>query len=131
MRTGNRTLRWHTTVEVQPQTIWVWVTEATGRDVLRAALPRAPGHCRALLTLLEGLALWSGAPLGVVIGVDHPVSDSLGLGPFGAEEGWPEDTALVHFLFRQPARLPRRLSRWAACPQCGRDHGDAPDGERR
>jgi hypothetical protein len=131
MRTGNQARGWHTTVEVQPQTIWVWVTEAAGRDVLRAALPRAPGHCRALLTLLEGLALWSGAPLGVVIGVEHPVSDSLGLGPFGAEEGWPEDTALVHFFFRQPARLPRRLSRLAACPQCGRDHGDAPDRDPR
>lgn len=129
MRPNNRALGWHTTVEVQPQTIWVWVTDATGRDVLRAALPRPPGHCRALLTLLEGLALWSGAPLGVVIGVDHPVSDSLGLGPFGAEEGWPEDTALVHFFWRQPARPPRRLGRLDACPQCGGAHGDPPSGE--
>jgi hypothetical protein len=127
MRTESRPKGWHATLEVQPETIWVWVTEATGRDVLRAALPRPPGHGRALLSMLEGLALWSGAALGVVIGVDHPVCDSLGLGPFGDAEGWPEDTALVHFFFRQPARPPRRLGRLDACPQCGGPSFDEPD----
>lgn len=110
---------WHAMLEVRPEAIWLWVTEASGRDVLRAALPRPPGHCRALLMVLEGLALWSEAPLWAVIGADHPQSDSLGLGPFGAEGGWPEDTALVSFFFRQPARPPRRLGRLDACPQCG------------
>lgn len=119
MRTRNRIPGWHATVEVQPQTIWVWVTEATGRDVLRAALPRTPGHSRALLTMLEGLALWNGVPLGVVIGVDHPVCDSLGLGRFGADESWPEDSALVTCFFRQPARPPRRLGRFDECTECG------------
>ncbi len=109
---------WQATVEVTPETLWVWVTEPRGRDVMRAALPRGGEHPRALVTLLEGLALWSGAPLGAVIGVDHPVSDSLGLGFFGDEDRWPEDTALVRFSFRQPARPRRRLGRLR-----GRDAG--------
>jgi hypothetical protein len=102
---------WQATAEVTRETLWVWVTGPSGRDVMRAALPRGDEHPRALVTLLEGLALWSGAPLGAVIGVDHPVSDSLGLGFFGDEDRWPEDTALVTFSFRQPARPRRRLGR--------------------
>jgi hypothetical protein len=119
MRTGNRVPGWHATVEVLPETIWVWVSEATGRDVLRACLSRRPGHPRALLTMLEGLALWNGAPLSVVIGVDQPVCDSLGLGLYGAEETWPEESALVSFCFRQPSRPPRRLGRFEQCTECG------------
>lgn len=119
MRTGNRGPGWHATVEVLSETIWVWVSEATGRDVLRACLSRTPGHLRALLTMLEGLALWSGAPLSVVIGVDQPVCDSLGLGRYGAEETWPQESALVSFFFRQPARPPRRLGRFEECTACG------------
>jgi hypothetical protein len=111
-------------VEVQPTTIWVWVTDPTGRDVLRAALPRAPGHYRALLTMLEGLALWSGAPLFGVIGVDDPVCDSLGLGRFGADESWPEESPLVSLFFRRPARPPRRLGRFDECTHCGEHAGD-------
>ena len=119
MRIGKRTLAWHATVEVHPRTIWVWVTEDTGRDVLRAALPRVPEHHRALLTMFEGLALCSGAPLPVVIGVDLPVCDSLGLGRFGAEWSWPEDSALVSFHLREPRRPPRRLGRFDECTACG------------
>ena len=109
---------WHATLEVTPQAIWLWVAEATGRDVLRAALPRPEGHSRALLSVLEGLALWSAAPLVAVIGVDHPVSDSLGLGPFGGED-WPRDTALVSFFFREPSRPRRRLGRLDGPPRRG------------
>ncbi len=124
MRTGNRIRGWHAMVEVQSKTIWLWVTGTTGRDVLRAALPREPGHYRALLTMLEGLALWSGAPLEVVIGVDCPVIDSLGLGRFGADESWPEDSALVNFFLRDPARPPHRLGRFDQCTACGGHHFD-------
>jgi hypothetical protein len=102
---------WQATAEVTRETLWVWVTGPSGRDVMRAALPRGGEHPRALVTLREGLALWSGAPLSAVIGVDHPVGDSLGLGFFGNGDRWPEDTALVTFSFRQPARPRRRLGR--------------------
>jgi len=119
MRTGNNTHGWHATVEVRTATIWVWVTGGSGRDVLRAALPRTMKHPRALLTLFEGLALCSGAPLSVVIGVEPPVCDSLGLGRCGADESWPEASALVNFFIRQPARPPRRLGRFDECTDCG------------
>jgi|GEM_PF-4757852 len=119
MRKGNKTTGWHATVEVQEKSIWVWVTGASGRDLLRANLPRVPGHYRALLTMLEGQALCSGAPLSVVIGVDHPVCDSLGLGRFGADESWPEQSALVSFFIRRPPRPPRRLGRFDECTDCG------------
>ena len=119
MRMGNTVQGWHATVEVRAATIWVWVTGANGRDVLRAALPRTPHHPRALLTMLEGLALCSGAPLGVVIGVDPPVCDSLGLGRCGGDESWPEESALVHFFLRPSARPPRRLGRFDECTDCG------------
>jgi len=104
------TQSWHATLEVQGETIWIWVSERSGRDVLRAALPRPPAHPRALITVLEGLALWSDQPLYAVLGVDHRVSDSLGLSAFGFE-GWPADSALVSFVVRQPARPRRRLGR--------------------
>jgi hypothetical protein len=124
MRTGKGFWGWHASVEVQAKIIWVWVSESTGHDVLRAALPREPRHYRALLTMFEGLALWSGAPLTVVIGADHPVCDSLGLGRWGADEIWPEESPLVNLLFRQPARPPRRLGRFDECTQCGEHTGE-------
>jgi len=37
--------------------------------LLKARLPSNPAHPRAAITLLEGLALWSGHPLSVAVGV--------------------------------------------------------------
>ena len=57
--------------------------DVRGRDqisIVRAHFTGFPDHPRALLTMLEGLALWQGAPLGVAISADAPVCDSLGLG---------------------------------------------------
>lgn len=39
------------------------------RTVLKARLPDAPQHPRALETLAEGVALWCGRPLYVALGV--------------------------------------------------------------
>ena len=50
------------------------VTES-GDDVLKARLNSAPSHPRALLTLLEGLALWQGAPVYVAVYVDRNAQD--------------------------------------------------------
>lgn len=49
-----------------PETTRLLLT-AWDREVLRAALPRSSGHPRAAPTLLEGLALWLGQPLSVVL----------------------------------------------------------------
>ena len=85
-----------TTVEITPNVVRVLVTEPAG-DVLKAELRAYPGHPRALISILEGLALWSGHRLCVAIAAEYPVSHSLGLGFFGDE--WPETNALVDFLF--------------------------------
>jgi hypothetical protein len=115
--------RWQAMLEAQGETIWIWVSERSGRDVVRAALPRPPAHPRALLGVLEGLALWSGAPLGAVLGVDRPRGASLGLDVYGFE-GWPADSALVSFAVRHPARPRRALGRLDE--GTGGDDGGAP-----
>ena|ERR1035438_2644936 len=49
-------------------------------EVLRAALPQTPAHPRAAPALLEGLALWMGRPLSVVLcAADPDASSALGL----------------------------------------------------
>ncbi len=83
-------------LEITPTVVRLLVTELEG-DVVKAAFTAYPDHTRALLLILEGLALWSGHPLSVAIHAEHPVSHSLGLGSFG--DDWPEESALVHFLF--------------------------------
>jgi hypothetical protein len=49
-----------------PETTRLLLTDWDG-EVLRAALPRFPSHPRAAPILLEGLALWIGRPLSVVL----------------------------------------------------------------
>lgn len=100
--------RWKTTVRVTPTRVQILLTDPMGHDVLRARLPRHPAHPRALLTLLEGLALWSGRPLCAAISVAasvRHVCDSELLG--GAL--WPADSALVQVDFVDEAVRPVRL----------------------
>jgi hypothetical protein len=98
---------WSATLEVRPHLLKLVVTDAEGNELLKAIFGQAPEHPRALLTLLEGAALWSGEPLRCVISAEQPVSHSLGLGVFGSE--WPEESALVRFQFVQCARRRRRI----------------------
>ena len=91
-----------------PKRFGLVVIDAEGNELLKAVFGQAPQHPRALLTLLEGVALWSEAALRCVISAEHPVSHSLGLGVFGDE--WPEESALVHFqVVERPRRRRRRL----------------------
>lgn len=89
-----------------PETTRLLLTDWEG-EVLRAALPRAPSHPRAAPTLLEGLALWMGRPLSVVLcaadldGSYVPgLSDDFGIG-----------ARTVHFEVEviDPTRRPRGL----------------------
>jgi hypothetical protein len=98
---------WKATLEVKPETIKVLVTEGEGDEVLKAVFTGNPDHPRALITLLEGLALWSGTPLCAAICAAEPVGRSLGLG--AGELGWPEQTALVSFELVDPSRPRRRI----------------------
>src|SRR3990172_13247013 len=95
---------WSATLEVTPHAITVVVREPEGADVVTAVFSGYPDHPRALLTLLEGLALWSGSPLCAAISAAHPVSHSLGVGGFDDLGHWPTASALVSFEFVDPTR---------------------------
>jgi hypothetical protein len=82
------------------------VTTETG-DLLKAKLPLSPHHPRALLTLLEGLALWSGEPLSVVVSAPES-SDWAGSGLFG-DELFPAESQLVQFRVGRRGCRGRRL----------------------
>lgn len=102
---------WKTTLRVTPEAIQILVTTVEGDDILKAHLAGYPGHPRALLTVLEGLALWSGQTLCAAISADVPVSHSLGLGAFTDDpEHWPEPSPLVDFVFIVPSAGGRRIT---------------------
>lgn len=64
--------------------------------LLKARLDLQPRHPRALLTLLEGLSLWSGEPLTVALSAEtfcHPGHASTLFG----DELWPGESALVRY----------------------------------
>ena len=93
-------------IEIAPKAVRLLVTETEG-DVLKAEFRSYPGHTRALLFILEGLALWSGEKLCVAIHAAHGVDHSLGLGVFGGED-WPEESALLEFVLLEPDERGRR-----------------------
>jgi hypothetical protein len=95
------TAAWTTSLDIRSERIELLVTEER-RKVLHAQLSGSPVHPRALAFVLEGLALWSGKRLCVVIYADAPVHPSLGLGRPGDE--WPEDNPLVEYLFVERPR---------------------------
>ena len=94
--------RWTCVVRVCRGQCQVLATEPPGTDLLKARLPLPPPHPRALLTLLEGLALWSGYPLHAVVSAEDP-SDTLGSGIFG-DEFFPGESQLVHWDLGAPGR---------------------------
>ena len=96
--------RWTTRVKVTRETIWLRVRDATGNELLKAALPRSPEHPRAVLTLLEGVALWAGEALCAVTSVDDSAGPS-----HDVWDGWPFASALVRFEFAPPPGRVRRL----------------------
>jgi hypothetical protein len=87
---------WMTMMRVSPATVTLLVTQAVGTDLIKARLPRDPQHPRAMLTMLEGLALWSGRPLRVVLSATHTCEDCGWAGLFG-DELFPGESQLVRF----------------------------------
>jgi hypothetical protein len=87
---------WHCALHVTQHHAKLLLTAADGDDLLKARLNRTPSHPRALLTVLEGLSLWSGQTLCVALSVDDscprwPGSQLLG------DELWPAESQLVRF----------------------------------
>jgi predicted NBD/HSP70 family sugar kinase len=60
---------WKATIRVGSREAKLLVTDKEGDELMRARLPSHPDHPRALLTLLEALALWSGSPSVAAISV--------------------------------------------------------------
>ena len=95
---------WPTTLLIADEELKLLVTSPAGDDLLKARLPRQARHLRALLTLLEGVALWSGAPLYAVISAGTRPDARLGCEAW-TDDLWPAESPLVHFDFVSP--LPR------------------------
>lgn len=84
------------------------ISDELGHDLLKARLPLSPDHPRALLTLLEGVALYGGSTLSVVTSVAASAARSPGSALLG-EGLWPVDSALVRFHFWTAERRGRQL----------------------
>jgi hypothetical protein len=102
---------WSGTVRVTTREVKLLVYDPQEGDLLKARLPLGAQHPRALLTLLEGLALWRGQPLRVVVsatsaGDGRPVWCGSGL--FG-DELWPAESQLVRYDLGGRARRLRRV----------------------
>jgi hypothetical protein len=99
--------RWHCTLHVTQHQTKLLVSVPEG-DLLKARLSTIPCHPRALLTLLEGLSLWSGQPLRAALSVDAscPRWPASLLG----DELWPEESQLVYFDIVRPVRRRQKLS---------------------
>jgi hypothetical protein len=86
---------WNLRLHLTPRTLKVLAEDPLG-DVLRARLPSRPGHPRALLTLLEGLALWSGEPLTAAISAAGKLDSSFDRDLFGGGF-YPPESDLVRY----------------------------------
>jgi hypothetical protein len=98
---------WKTLLRVTRREALLLTTSETG-DVLKARLPLSPRHPRALVTLLEGLALWAGQPLPVVVSATERSTDWVGSGLFG-DDLLPAESQLVQFRVVAPGCRARRL----------------------
>lgn len=98
---------WHCTLRVTQHQAKILVRCPEG-DLLKARLDTYPCHPRALLTLLEGLSLWSGEPLSVALSADERCRASLPSTLFG-DELWPGESPLVRFDIVHRVRRRARL----------------------
>lgn len=100
---------WNTKLLLDRTHLKVLIEDQQG-DLLKARLPINAQHPRALLTLLEGLALWAGAPVCAATCVPGQWDASLAVGLFGNALA-PAESALVRFDFVETPTRRRRLRR--------------------
>ncbi len=98
---------WMTCLHLGSRSARLLVTDPTWGDRMKAVLPPRPQHPRALLTLLEGLALWSGQPLTAAISAGPPGSPTFDR--VFCDDGYPLDSALVRFVALDDDRRQQRL----------------------
>jgi hypothetical protein len=99
---------WTGSLRVTAREASLLITDREQGDLLKARLPMAPRHPRALLTLIEGISLWRGEPMPIVLSATDPSAPWLGSGLFG-DELWPGESPLVRFCIAVPGPR-RRLS---------------------
>ncbi len=90
---------WETRLEITPKSVRLTVSDQ-GQAVLQSRFCARPVHSRALPMILEGLALWQGKRLCVVMYAERAVHPTLGLGKDGDE--WPAETPLVEYMLVEP-----------------------------
>jgi hypothetical protein len=98
---------WPTRLRIGGNELKLLVTSPQGDDLLKARLPVRPPHPRALLTLLEGVALWSGEPVLAVISAGAHRDAWLDSDEWG-DDPWPTESPLVHFDYATPPSRTRR-----------------------
>ncbi|GAC1352500.1 MAG: hypothetical protein NVS3B20_17080 [Polyangiales bacterium] len=94
---------WTAVLRPSAREVTLLVTCPAMGDVMKARLPMAPRHPRALLTMLEGVALFGGGPLCVAISAAQTSAPWLGSGLFG-DELWPAESPLVRFTIADRGR---------------------------
>jgi len=102
---------WKGSVRATEREVRVLVVDPEQGDLLKARLPLVTQHPRALLTLLEGVALWRGQPLRVVVSATSAGDGRpcwCGSGLFG-DELWPAESPLVRYEVGDRAHRQRRL----------------------
>ena len=97
-------MNWTVTIAAQRDGLRIRVKDSMQDDLLLARLPYPQDHPRALLTLLEGLALWTGAPLCAAVSVDDSADPSRAIA-----DGWLGASALVRFEIDDRNWTPARL----------------------
>lgn len=100
---------WRAMIEVTNPAVRCLVTDGQNNEILKALLPSFPNHPRALLTMLEGLALWSSSPLDAAICAAPSLERFCGEALFGGRL-LPLDSALVRFTEVEPAPRRRTLA---------------------
>lgn len=93
---------WPTTLRIE-RDIRLLVRNSQGDDLIKARLPLRPAHPRALVTILEGVALFGGAPLRAVISAGNCREAELAFEHW-CDGLWPTESPLVQFEFALPVR---------------------------
>ena len=100
--------RWDGGLRIDHRGVRLLIADELGHDVLKAHLPLRCDHPRAMLTLLEGVALYSGSCLRVATSVAGSVGHSPASALLGGDL-FPADSALVRLDFSFPTTRRRRI----------------------
>jgi len=88
--------KWQASLRIEPARVRLLVTGEETGDLLKAVLPMGPQHPRAMLTLLEGVALYRGERLDVAVIAEDDCPPWLGSELFG-DALWPAESQLVRY----------------------------------